>query len=109
MVPQILPMNKTKKLIEYQDVRQYMWDHVQLKKSENPSWSFGMWARALGLKATSSITMILHGQREIGPSIMRKLIHYFQFNEFEAQHFVELVKLSKLKRDPYLKKLLEKN
>jgi uncharacterized protein (TIGR02147 family) len=96
-------------LATYQDYRKFLWDHVNAKKAINPKWSFGMWARTLGLKATSSITMILNGQREAGPQITAKLVHYFGFNETEAQYFRELIKVSKAKKDPYLRKLLETN
>jgi uncharacterized protein (TIGR02147 family) len=71
-------------------------------KKQKKSWSYGVWSRSLGLKATSSLTKILNGEREPGPEITEKMIRYFGFKEKQAQYFRDLVQLEKIKTNPRL-------
>jgi uncharacterized protein (TIGR02147 family) len=91
---------------EFMDYRSYLKSFFELKKSHNPNWSYGVWANKLGLKATSSLTKIITGEREPGPDITQKMVSFFNFNSVEGQYFNDLVRLSKIKDDPRLKMML---
>ncbi len=97
--------NKNKKdldILSYSDYRAFLHDYYALKKSQRDSWSFGVWARQLGLKSTSSITKVIKGERALGDKALDKVIDYFSFSINEEQHFRDLVSLEKIKRDPRL-------
>lgn len=88
------------------DYREFLQAHFELKKGQNHNWSYGMWARRLGLKATSSLTKILTGDREPGAEITSKIVQFLNFDTTEEQYFCDLVRLSKIKDDPRLKMML---
>jgi uncharacterized protein (TIGR02147 family) len=90
----------------FTDYRTFLLAHVQNMKQKKKSWSYGAWAKAMDLKATSSITKIISGERGPGPEITEKLIQYFKFNDKQAQYFRDLIRLEKLKSDPKLSTLL---
>ena len=91
---------------QFTDYRSFLLAHAQDMKTSKKSWSYGAWAQSLGLKATSSITKIINGEREPGPQITEQLIQYFKFNAKQSQYFRDLVKLHKIKHDPRLSVLL---
>ncbi|OUR97186.1 hypothetical protein A9Q84_12735 [Halobacteriovorax marinus] len=94
-------MDKEKEtnIFNYSDYREFLRDFNEMKKRVNPSWSFGLWARELGLNSISSITMIINGQRHAGKKIQKSLIDFFKFNTKEAYYFEELVKIAKSSKD----------
>ena len=91
---------------QFTDYRTFLIAHSQDMKRIRPEWSYGSWAKRLGLKATSSITKILHGEREPGDQITEQLVSYFQFDERDATYFRDLVRLNKIRKDPRLSLLL---
>ena len=91
---------------KFTDYRTFLVAYAQEMKRKKPDWSYGGWAKRLGLKATSSITKIVQGDREPGEQITEQLVEYFQFKDKEAQYFRDLVRLSKIRKDPRLSVLL---
>jgi hypothetical protein len=59
------------------DYRNFLKTHFEIKQKQKPNWSLGAWAKRLDLKATSSLTKIINGEREPGDCITEKLIQYF--------------------------------
>jgi uncharacterized protein (TIGR02147 family) len=88
------------------DYREFLKFHFEMKKNLNPNWSYGVWAKRLGLKATSSLTKILSGDRDPGPEITSKLVSFLNFDTIEEQYFCDLIRLSKIKDDTRLKMML---
>lgn len=86
----------------FTDYRAFLIAHVQVMKKKKPDWSYGAWAKHLGLKTTSSITKIIQGDRDPGERITGLLINYFDFKDKEARYFRDLISLSKLRNDPRL-------
>lgn len=75
-------------------------------KDRDPQFNYSSWARDLGLKATTSITMVLHGQRTCGPQIRQKLESYFGFNDLEKKYFDCLVRVDRFSEDLTMKQLV---
>lgn len=94
------------KVQTFTDYRSFLLAHAQDKKRLSRDWTYGIWARSIGLKDTSSITKIIQGQRHPGPDITKKLINYFRFNEKESLYFSDLVAFQKIKSDPRLSVVL---
>lgn len=84
-----------KSILEYSDYRKFLRDHAKLKRQKNTRWSIGLWSRKLKLGSTTSLNMILNGQRNPGPSITKRLIEYFNFRSEEKDYFLDLVEIAK--------------
>jgi uncharacterized protein (TIGR02147 family) len=91
---------KSSEVFSFTDYRAFLQTHYSDKKRAQKGWSYGAWAKKLGLKNSTSILKILNGSREAGPEITEKLIQYFNFNEKERRYFEDLISLSKADQDP---------
>jgi uncharacterized protein (TIGR02147 family) len=81
--------------LAFKDYRSFLLGHVQFKRAQNPQWSYTVWARQLGLKSSSTLIMILKGQRNPGRSLMDDFARYFRFDARERAYFADLVRLAK--------------
>lgn len=88
--------------LAFKDYRAFLHAHVQVKKSANPAWSYTVWARQLGLKSSSTLIMILNGQRNPGRGLLDDLARYFKLTAPEKQYFGDLVRLAKAHTDVQL-------
>jgi uncharacterized protein (TIGR02147 family) len=93
-------------ITKFTDYRTFLLAHAQEMKDRKPSWSYGAWSKALGLKTTSSISKIIQGIRDPGPEITERLVTYFNFTDRQAQYFRDLIRLQKIRKDPRLSVLL---
>lgn len=96
-----------KNVRSYNDLRTFLKDFVGFKKQQDTTWTMTIWAQDLGLKALTSITMIINGQRNCGKSIEEALAKYFQFTSEEERHFRLLVKKDKLRANDPVKDIVE--
>lgn len=99
-------MKSSINVCQFIDYRTYLAAYSQEMKQRKPHWSYGAWARSLGLKSTSSITKIIQGKREPGPRITDRLVDYFAFNDKQARYFRNLVQLRKVHQDPRVSAML---
>ena len=90
----------------YSSYRAFLLAHAQGQKEQNRRWTYGSWAKKLGLKSTSSITKIVKGERHPGPDITDRLVRYFRFAPKEESYFHDLVSLQKVQNDPRFAVLL---
>jgi uncharacterized protein (TIGR02147 family) len=98
---------KEPSLYDFTDYRDFLKEWFQYKKSTSDYWSYGLWSKKLGLKSTSTLTMIIHKQRHMGKKMIPKFINFFKLNEKEASYLEEIIKISKAtKGDPNLTVLL---
>lgn len=86
-----------KSVLKYADYRDFLRDHAIHKRRKNPRWSIGLWARRLKLGSTTSLNMILKGQRHPGDAISERLIDYFNFEPRERDYFLSLIEFAKVK------------
>lgn len=86
---------KKPNVLDFVDYRDFLNSYAKYKKSTSPNWSYGQWARELGLKSTSAITMILKKQRNMGASMAKKFVTYFSFSDKEKDFFEKLIKFEK--------------
>lgn len=86
-------------ILSYSDYRKYLNDIFVYRKSLEKNFTYGKWAREIGLSSISGLTMILAGQRHAGKSITNSLIVNLKFNEEESEHFCRLIKLQKQVKD----------
>lgn len=94
---------ETEKITHYRD---YLQRYAETTRRRRPGFSLGSWAKALGLKSTSSLSKVLNGEREAGAELIEKLVRYFEFTSAEEEQFRNLVVLSKLKENNERKEAL---
>jgi len=99
-------MKTTLNVKQFTDYRTFLVAYAQDKKRDSKDWSYGGWAKRLGLKTTSSITKIIKGERDPGDQVTELLVNYFKFADKEAAYFRDLVRLHKIRKDPRLAVLL---
>lgn len=87
------------RILSYTDYRAFLRDFIASKKKSNPRWSFAVWSKQLGIKSSSTLVMILKGQRNPGRALVSDLAKYFRFNKNEERYFEDLVTLSKTRGD----------
>jgi uncharacterized protein (TIGR02147 family) len=92
---------------EYSDYRSFFSDFISYKKSSNPFWSYGVWAKDLGLTGASTLSMIMSGKRNPSTKLCQIFSDYFEFNNDETDYFINLVKIQKqTKNNPELTAML---
>ncbi len=91
-----------KSILDFTDYRAFLNAHYEDRKRQNKHFSFGVWARSLGLKNNTSLLKILKGSRNAGPAIQEQLVKYFAFDDRERAYFSDLVQLAKVKSDSAL-------
>ena len=98
-----------KNLTDVNDYRDFLRSHAAIKQLNNPHWNYSVWARALGLSSTSSLTKVLSGERKPGPKMVDQFVRYFKFNPEEESHFRSLVLLTKDKQATAMSALLRRS
>ena len=93
-------------VFEFTDYRCFLNAHALMMKKKTSGWSYGRWAKQLRLKGTASLSMILNGQRDPGPTVSVALIKYFKFDAGQRQYFLDLIRLHKIRDDSRLRVLL---
>lgn len=86
-------------IYDFQDYRDFLKAWFDYKKSSSDYWSYGLWARKLGLKTTSALTMVIKKDRHAGPKMVEKFISYFELSPDSEKYFKELVRLNKISKD----------
>ncbi|MBT4760708.1 MAG: TIGR02147 family protein [Bdellovibrionaceae bacterium] len=82
-------------LYQYENYRIFLKDWFDYRKSSQKSFSYSVWARSLKLKSSSTLIMILKGQRDPSPNLTERFANYFEFNLDEYEFFEDLVELEK--------------
>ncbi|MBT4792269.1 MAG: TIGR02147 family protein [Halobacteriovoraceae bacterium] len=97
-------------LIEgHSDYRSFLKHYYEYRKELRPGFSFKVWANKLGLKSSSSLIMILKGQRTPSDSLVHKLNDYFDFNTKQRAYFEGIVLLERNQNRPQLYQRIKKD
>ena len=65
---------KTLNIFRYTDYQKYLNDVFSHRKREDKLFTYGKWAKEIGISSMSGLTMVLKGQREAGKQLQIKLI-----------------------------------
>lgn len=93
---------KAQEIFNYTDYRTFLKDYFKHRKEVQPSFSLGVWSKALGVSSTAVLVNVLNGKRNPGEMISAKFSNYFAFAPKEQQYFQDLIGLSKVQNDPRL-------
>lgn len=91
------------KVFEFKTFQEFLKSYCKWEKQRSNTWTLTKWVNQLGLKATTSISMVIYDQRKCGRKIEDSLVTYFQFTTDQERHFRLLVKKSRARAgDPTL-------
>lgn len=90
---------KSINIFDYTDYRKFLNDCFEAKKALDKHFTYGRWAKEIGLSSISGLTMILNGQRHAGKQIISLLIENLKLTDDEKEHFQKLIKLQKQAKD----------
>src|SRR4051794_29262257 len=93
-------------IYQYDNYRNFLRSVLQDRKKQNPRFSLGAWARRLQLKSSSTLIMILNGNRNPGPELTEGLIRDLSLRSGEADYFRDLISFEKAQSDERLKFVL---
>ncbi len=95
-------------IYRYQTIADYLNDHFQAKKAENPLFSLQVWCRKLGISSTSALSHILSGKRPIPAKFVPRFIEDLGLNENESRYFMELFFHEKTTQSSLTQKFLQR-
>src|SRR5690348_929619 len=99
-------LSPTPSVFHYTDFREFLKDWYEWRKRHSRNWSYGRWSRELGLKSVSGLHMVVNGERNPGPKMIRLFLRHLDLPPPEAKYFSDLVQLHKSSGDPRLSALL---
>lgn len=93
-------------VFHYSDYRSFLKDAYATQKKYRPRWSYGSWARQLGLKSPSTLVMILKGQRNPSSQLTHALANRLHLSSKETEFFFDLVQFQKFRQNAAMSALL---
>lgn len=94
-------------IFDYTDYRKFLLDFYELEKSLDSSFSYRVFAEAVGMDA-SLLLKVLQGKRHISPKSIEVFVEFFRFKGAKSEYFRELVAYSKAKTDSLIRVHFEK-
>ena len=85
-------------IYDYSDYRKFLQEFYELEKSLDPSFSYRVFAAAVGMDA-SLLLKILQGKRHISPKCIDVFVNFFHFKDAKAEYFREMIAYGKAKND----------
>lgn len=90
----------------FNDYRSFLKAAFESRKQQQRNFNLARWARLLSLKSSSTLIMILNGERNPGTRLVEGFIQDLRLTQQEADHFRNLVNLEKAQSNPHLRALL---
>ncbi|MBL7671458.1 MAG: DUF4423 domain-containing protein [Bdellovibrionaceae bacterium] len=84
-------------IFHYTSLEAYLGRYCQYRKAMNPSFSYAVWAKRIGVKSPATLHMVTNGKRSPGKGLVSKLTKEMALNADECRYFEILVGLKKHK------------
>lgn len=94
-------------VLDYLDIHLYLKDVYKYNKRHILHFSYDLWAQELRLKSRAYLRSVIIGEKTLSPSLTPQFVEYFNFNDLEIEHFLNLVQLKNCE-DEKLKVFLSK-
>ncbi len=91
-----------KSIFEYKNYLDYLNDYYQEKKSNNPHFSYAVWAAKMNLKSSSMLSMILNNERFPSKALIEKLAKYIGLSKEEEEYMEGLIDLKRIQKNSRL-------
>lgn len=92
---------------DYLNCAQFLQDHYSFEKTQNPKFSYQIWADQLGVKSKSYLRFAVLGKRNLSPVLVAAFSQWFGFSELDKKYFITLVEFCQ-SEDANLKKVYSK-
>ncbi len=86
-------------IFQHTSLEAYLGRYFQYRKALNPSFSYALWARRLGVKSPATLHMVTKGRRNPGKNLVVKFKKDLALATDEARYFEILIELKKNKRN----------
>ena len=93
-------------IYDYTDYRKFLQDFYELEKSLDPTFSYRVFATAVGIDA-SLLVKILQGKRHVSSKCIGAFVEFFRFKEAKSEYFREMIAYGKAKTDDDVRKHFE--
>ena len=93
-------------VLEFSDYRSFLLASYESRRRSHRHFSLAAWARKLSLKSSSTLIMILKGDRNPSEQLVDTLNFDLGLCDDEAEYFRNLVQLEKAKTNTHLKNLI---
>ena len=84
-------------IFHFTSLEAYLSRYCQYRKAMNPSFSYAVWAKRIGVKSPATLHMVTNGKRSPGKHLVLKLTREMALNPDESRYFEILVGLKKHK------------
>ncbi|MCA9620690.1 MAG: TIGR02147 family protein [Myxococcales bacterium] len=78
-------------IYEYVDYRQFLKDHYEARKKQDPKYSFRFFARRAGLSSSNFLKLVMDGKRNLGAATINRFVRALKLSPEEATFFADLV------------------
>ena len=93
-------------IYDYSDYRKFLLEFYEREKSLDPSFSYRVFAAAVGMDA-SLLLKILQGKRHLSTKSIGAFVQFFRFKAGKAEYFYEMIAYGKAKTDEQVRKHFE--
>lgn len=93
-------------VFHFSDYRLFLRAYYRFRKNTKSHWSYGVWARKLNIRSTATLAMILSGERNPGPELLKAFSASMGLSPEEAEYFTSLVEFEKSPCDSTTRVLL---
>lgn len=98
-------------VLDYLDIKKFMEDWIQYKKSQKKSTSYRMLSKKAGFKSPNYLQLIIQGKKKLSPLSAEQVAKAFQLDDGQSAYFQALVGLENepegLNRSAHFSKLLK--
>ena len=84
-------------ICDFLDIRDYLTEYYNYRKSTSAGFSYESWAQELGIKSRSFLRMVIMGQRPVTKAFAETLSYGLQMNTQELKYFFLLLEYSRAK------------
>ena len=78
-------------IYEYVDYRQFLKDHYEARKKQDPKYSFRFFARRAGLSSSNFLKLVMDGKRNLGAATINRFVRALKLSPKEAPFSAALV------------------
>ncbi|MGZ3773258.1 MAG: TIGR02147 family protein [Pseudobdellovibrionaceae bacterium] len=86
--------NQKPRIQQYLDLRKFLLDFYQWRKTTEAGFSYSQWAGELGFKSRSFLRLVVTGKRSVTEKSIPLFVRGLGFNRVEADYFERLVRFS---------------
>lgn len=97
---------KRPKVHHFSSLEEFLDAELKFIQITRPQFTLAAWAKLLGVQSPSSLIKVIQGQRNIGPSLLKKFETYFSFSQKELDYFRLLIVIKRAQLSEHSLKII---